>query len=263
MGATTEVLTRNLRAYMTRGLQYSELNIPPIDPQMTVTVLPASADDVMLIGLNIKERSGGDDNPALLTQARAAAARHPGDPLALTTLARAEITWGDPAAAETALTQALAVEPANVEALLMSAERRIDAAEQATDDIQMIARFREAQALLGRAYAADDTDYRVLANLARIRQVAPDYPNENDLETLRLAVLHAPQVLNLRAQAAEAMIAAGHDDEAEFYLLPIANDPHGSGFADWARERIDAIHARRAAGGPEATSEDEGATAPT
>ncbi|MFN3557965.1 MAG: tetratricopeptide repeat protein [Brevundimonas sp.] len=263
MGATTEVLTRNLRAYMTRGLQYSELNIPPIDPQMTVTVLPASADDVMLIGLNIKERSGGDDNPALLTQARAAAARHPGDPLALTTLARAEITWGDAAAAETALTQVLAVEPANVEALLMSAERRIDVAEQATDDVQMIARFREAQGLLGRAFAADDTDYRVLANLARIRQVAPDYPNENDLETLRLAVLHAPQVLNLRAQAAEAMIAAGHDEEAEFYLLPIANDPHGSGFADWARERIDAIHARRAAGGAEATGEDEGATAPS
>lgn len=256
MGSTPETFTRELRAYMSRGLTYSELNIPSLDPQMTVTTLPASADAVMLIDLNIKEASADEADAALLAQARAAAARYPGDPMALTTLARAEIKWGDATAADAALTQVLEAEPANVEALLLAAERRIDAAEQATDDTQMITRFAEAQRLLGRAFAADSTDYRVLAHLAQIRQVSPDYPNANDLETWRMVVDHAPQVLNLRGEAAQAMIAAGKDDEAETYLLPIANDPHGSGFADWARGLIEEIHARRAGGGAEAGAED-------
>lgn len=244
---TPEAFTRDLRTYMDRGLRYAELNMTPLDPQMTVTLLPDSADDVLLIGLNIRERGRDSEDPALLAQARAAAARHPGDALALTVLANAEITLGDPAAAEPILQQVLALEPNNVEALLMAARRRIDDAELATDDAQMFAHYREAQTLLGRAYAADPTDYRVLAELAGIRRMADGYPNENDLATWRLAVEHAPQVLNLRGQAADAMIAAGHDDEAEAYLLPMANDPHGGRNSDWARERLEGIHARRAA----------------
>ncbi|RZJ42465.1 MAG: DUF1570 domain-containing protein [Brevundimonas sp.] len=247
LGTTPEALTRDLRAYMTRGLQYAELTIPPLDPQMTVTMMPESADDVLLIGLNAKNGTAGDDLQGLLPLARAAAARHPGDPLALTTLGRAEILWGDASAGEAALEQALAVEPANVEALLVLAEHRIEVAEAAADDAEMFAGYRQAQALLGRAYAADGTDYRVLANLARIRQASPDYPTENDLETWRLAIANAPQVLNLRGQAADAMIAAGHYDEAESFLLPITNDPHG-GAGDWAREKLETIRARRAAG---------------
>lgn len=87
----------------------------------------------------------------------------------------------------------------------------------------------------------------MLANLARIRQASPDYPTENDLETWRLAIANAPQVLNLRGQAADAMITAGHYDEAESFLLPITNDPHG-GAGDWAREKLETIRTRRAAG---------------
>lgn len=252
LGTTEEALTRDLRAYMARGLRYAELTIPPLDPQMTVTTLPASADDVLLIDLSAKNGTAGDDHQGLLPPARAAAARHPGDALALTTLGRAEILWGDAAAGEAALEQALAVEPANVEALLILAERRIALAEGA-DDAEMFAGYRQAQALLGRAYAADETDYRVLANLARIRQASPDYPTENDLETWRLAIDHAPQVLSLRGQAAEAMIAAGLYDEAVYFLLPIANDPHG-GAGDWARRKLEMIQARRAGSADEADS---------
>lgn len=253
---TPDAFARDLRAYMNRGLRYAELTMAPLDPQMTVTMLPDSADDVLLIGLNIRERAAGSEDAALLARARAAAARHPGDALALTVLANAEITLGDPAAAEPLLQQVLALEPANVEALLMVARRRISAAEEAQDDTQMFALYREAQTLLGRGFAADPTDYRVLAELAQIRQLAADYPNENDLETWRLAVEYAPQVLNLRGQAADAMIAAGRDNEAEAYLLPIANDPHGGRNTDWARDRLAAIHARRAAGAGADSAED-------
>jgi len=251
MQTTPEALSRDLNAYMERGLRYAEINTPPLDPQMDVSQLPDSADDVLLIGLNIRERRPGTEDAALLAQARTAAARHPGDALALTVLANAEMTLGDPTAAEAALQQVLALEPDNVEALLMAARRRIETAEQTSDQPQMIATYREAQAFLRRAYTADPTDYRVLAEIAGIRRIASDYPTENDLTTWRMAVEHAPQVLNLRGDAAEAMIAAGLDDEAEAYLLPIANDPHGGRNATQARRRLAEIQARRAAnGGP-------------
>ncbi|MFC7378750.1 tetratricopeptide repeat protein [Brevundimonas sp. GCM10030266] len=254
MDTTPESFARELRAYMDRGLRYAELTMPALDPAVAVTAMPDSADDVMLIGLYIRERRPGSENPAVLAEARAAVARHPGDALALTVLANAEMTLGDPAAAEPILQQVLALEPANVEALLMAARLRIAAAEQAQDQEQMFAVYREAQALLRHGFAADPTDYRILAELAEIRRNGSDYPTENDLATWRLAVEHAPQVLNLRGQAAEGMIAAGRYDEAEAYLLPIANDPHGGRNTDRARDRLAVIQARRSAGGETANS---------
>lgn len=246
VGVAPDALTRELRTYLQRGLRYAELTVEAVSPEIAVTVLPASADDLLLTGLDLMDGAEEARGAEVLSRVRSASARHSGDPLALTVLARAEIALGDPAAGDAALEQVLAAEPDNVEALLLAADRKVDRAHEASDEAGLIAGYREAQALLGRAFAADPTDYRVLAQLAFIRQTAPDYPTGNDLETLRLAVEHAPQVLGLRAQAADAMLRAGLDDEAEYYLLPIATDPHAGGFADRARARIEAIRARRA-----------------
>ena len=246
-GLTPEALERELRAYMQRGLRYGELNLPALTPEISITAMPASADDLLLLGLRIMDAPPAEDGPGLLAQVRTLSARHPNDPLALTVLARAELAWGDEATGEAALAQVLTLEPTDVEALLMSAERRVEAANIAADEATMMAGFQDAQRLLARAYAADPTDYRVLEQLASLRQNASNYPTENDLQTWRLAVSLAPQVLSLRGQAADAMLMAGLDEEAEFYLLPIANDPHG-GNAEQARQRLETIRARRATG---------------
>ena len=254
VGATPEDLTRTLRSYYQRGMRYAELTLPPLSPEITVTRMPASADDVLLIGVDMRDGADEDRGPELLAASRAAAARHPRDALALTVLARAEIAWGDPAAGDAALRQVLEIDPANVDALLMAAERRLEAAHEEVEQDGLLSGYREAQSLLGRAYQADPTDYRVLAELASLRQAAPDYPTANDLETWRLAVMHAPQVLGLRAQAAHALMRAGLEDEAEFHLTPIADDPHGGEFAERARTQIEQIRARRAADGAAAAT---------
>lgn len=254
-GMTPDQLERELRTYMQRGLRYSETTLPPLTPEITITPMPASADDLLLIGLRVMETPSPEDGPGLLAQVRALAARHPNDPLALTVLARAELAWGDAATGEAALAQVLAAEPDNGEALLMSARRRVETAEAATDDEAVATGLREAQRLLARAYAADPTDYRVLEALASLRRNASNYPTENDLNTWREAVAHAPQVLSLRGQAADAMLMAGLNDEAEFYLLPIANDPHAGGNAERARQRLETIRARRAEGAAEASTD--------
>lgn len=248
LGTTPEALNSDLRAYLGR-LRYAELDVPPLDPEMTVTMLPDSADDMMLIGLDVLDDAPDDAGPGLLERVRPLAARHPNDPFAQTVLAQAEIAWGDPAAGDRALETVLSIDPNWVEALLAAAHRHIAAGDDATDDAERIARFQQALALMGRAHQADPTDYRVLGTLARIRRASPDYPTENDLETLRTAIFHAPQVTYLRNAAADAMVAAGHDAEAIHYLLPIANSPHGGQLAEMAQQRIESIRARQEAGG--------------
>lgn len=200
----------------------------------------------MLVGLDVLDGAPDDKGPELLSQVRSAASRHPDDPFAQTVLGQAEIAWGDAAAGDAALAAALTTDPDWVEALLASAHRHISAGDEMDDPAARITRYRQAQELLARAHRADPTDYRVLGTLARIRKSAEDYPTPNDLETLRTAVFHAPQVTYLRGEAADAMIAVGEDAEALYYLLPIANDPHGGALAERAQERIDAILARRA-----------------
>lgn len=245
LGTTPEALTRDLRSYMGR-LRYAELTVPALDPAVEVTRLPDSADDLMLVGLDVLDGAPDDKGPELLSQVRSAASRHPDDPFAQTVLGQAEIAWGDAAAGDAALAAALTTDPDWVEALLASAHRHISAGDEMDDPAARITRYRQAQELLARAHRADPTDYRVLGTLARIRKSAEDYPTPNDLETLRTAVFHAPQVTYLRGEAADAMIAVGEDAEALYYLLPIANDPHGGALAERAQERIDAILARRA-----------------
>lgn len=244
-GLTPQTLTRNLRAYVAGSMRYAELVVPVLDPSMTVTRLPESADDLMLIGLDVQDGAPDDVGPGLLERVRTLAVRHPSDPFALTVLARAEIEWGDAAAGDTALQQVLVAEPENVEALLMLARRRFEAGDEAADREGMLALYGEGRRYLATAYRVDPSDYRVLTELARSRRRASDYPTENDLATWREAVRQAPQVLGLRGEAADAMLLAGLDDEAEHYLLPIAMDPHAGGFAERARARIDSIRARR------------------
>ena len=148
------------------------------------------------------------------------------------TLGRAELQWGDAAAGEAALARALSVAPEDAEALRLLADARLTASEQQQDPTDRSRLIREAQGYLARALDADPTDYRIYATLARARRGAPDYPNANDLETWRLAVAFAPQVMRLRQEAAEALIKGGAEAEAAELLAVVANSPHGGGRAD-------------------------------
>ncbi|MNE55155.1 hypothetical protein D3C80_1499790 [compost metagenome] len=170
---------------------------------------------------------------------RSDAARFPGDRLALVTLGRAELTWGDAAAGESALMQALSIAPNDAEALLLLARARIKAGDGAPD--ARARTYAEAQGYLARALQTEPTDYRIYLALARIRRIADSYPNDNDLQTWRLAVAYAPQVMSARAQAAEALLKAGQSEEAAIMLAPVANNPHGGEHVERARALLDQI----------------------
>ena len=242
-----EDLDRTLRAYFRSGTRFAELDLDGAGPPaVTVTALPDSADDLMLLDLNARNGGPADEGTELLASIREAAARHPGDALAQTALARVEILWGDPAAGERAIRPFLETRPDNVELLLLMAEARMAAGDKQTDPEAREPLLRQARGFLARAYAADPGDHRVYQGSAHSRRAAPDYPNANDVELWRRAVAIAPQIASNRPVAAEAMLRHGLVDEAERVIQPIANDPHGGEISPRIQRILDQIAQHRA-----------------
>lgn len=244
-GMTPDQLQQALRGYRDGTMPYAVYPTPPSDPvPLTIETLPPSADELFPLSIRLNYAQHGDDGPRLLARVRAAQARWPTDRLANMTLAKAEVAWGTPEAAETALNAVLSRDSADVEALRWLARLRQDAAVRAKDanDPETQERMnRQARAFLARAMAADPADYRIYQALGRTRRFAPDYPNDNDLATWGLAVELAPQVGAVRWQAAEAFSRAGQNEAAIALLLPLANDPHGGANAARAREKLQSL----------------------
>ena len=252
-GLTPAQLERALKAYLAAGVRHAEVTIPGIAPEVTVTRLPDSANDAFLLYVNLRDGAPDAEGAALLTQARALAARRPDDAFTRLTLARAEILFGDPAAGEAALAPALEADPNDVERLLLMADARITAGERFADPAERERLYRQARGFLQRAYAADPNDYRVYQTIAHSRRFSSDYPTDNDVELWRRAVAIAPQVMSTRGPAAETMMARGQYDEAEAMVLPMARDPHGGVVSERAQRTLDEMRARRAAAAAAAT----------
>lgn len=239
-------LERALRAYLDAGPRYAELEIGGTAPSLTVTTLPDSADDVLLLDLNARDGGPAGEGPAMLARAREAARRHPGDAMAQMMLARVELRWGDPASAEQVVQPLLDADPANPELLLLMSDARITAGDKLTDPEARERLYRQARGFLARAYAADPGDNRIYQNIAYSRRFTADYPTENDVELWRRAVAIAPEVASNRPVTAEAMLRHGLVDEAERIIQPIANDPHGGETPERLQRILDRIAAARA-----------------
>lgn len=251
-GIAPDTLEGVLKAYARGRLYFSELNIPAITPEITVSSLSPAWDAVILPLINSRSPRPEEVNgPALLETGRANAARFPDDPLALVALGRAERRWGDTAAAEAALTRALEIDPAHVESLLLMADIVEERSDLASDQAEIDRQRELAHGFLSRALDADPRDYRVHADMARLRRGAEDYPTRDDLMIWARAARYAPQVMSIRGDAAVAMMEGRHYDEAVALLIPIASDPHGGGGVQQARAMLGLIEQMRDGAGPD------------
>jgi hypothetical protein len=170
-GMTPDQLTAQLRAHVRGRLTYATLDMPPIHPVITVTTLSPAADTVILPAINARSWNTAEiDGPALLATLRAAAARFPEDPLALVAVGRAEKRWGDPTAAETALSHALDLQGDNVEGLILMADLSTERGAEATEDAEQTRQWGLARGFLDRALAADPTDQRIYRAQARLHR---------------------------------------------------------------------------------------------
>lgn len=219
-------LRTTLRRYMNGRIPYQILTVSFPEASITVTKLPRSANDLLLLNQRLKVGVPSDQRAATAEEVRRAAARHPEDPLALLALGHAELHFGDPAAAEAPLQRLLALEPNNVEALQYLARARLKAADN-TDDLEESDRLRtEARAFLLRAYRVDDAHYATLLLVAENRSVAPGYPNDNDVAVLEQAFALAPQLGEARLNLAQVLMSRERNAEAITLLEALVNDPH-------------------------------------
>ncbi len=254
---------RQFEAEIRNHLIRFNVSVPQVDlgrPDIKITTLPPSWGELVWLDLRLARFVPEESRAANLAQAQEIAARYPGDPTAARIVAMAALDMKRPELAISVLEPVSTSNPNDAEALRWQAIAMMDQADALEDQgsQQRLALYVQAETALGRALQLNGTDYRVYTALARNRADEPDYPNDNDLEILRVAAALAPQVQTIRVQAARAMMERDMYEDAIFYLSPVANNPHGGEGLNEVRAML--AQARERAGRP---AVDDGEAAPS
>jgi hypothetical protein len=216
-------LQRQLTTYARSGMTLTVIPIKPLTPtDVVVTPLPPSADDLLIDSLHlIRGRRGESDSQAAdaLKTIEKKAAKYPGDPLAVRTLAHAQQVFGDPTVAvemlngsEATKTDAYAQYLLGVSWLSVGKRAPARLAEATT----------EGKKALARALKLDPTFYPALYRYSRTLPAG----SEQVLDALVQAHLMAPQVEEIRIDAVIALLRKGEYDTADSLIEPLAQAPH-------------------------------------
>ena len=222
-GMSNAQLRQTLRRYM-NAVPYFEIRNNFPQAHVTVTPLPPSADDFLLMNLRLTGVPT-EHGESTLREVRRLALTHADDPDAMVALGHAEIHLGDRDAGDAVLRRLVETHPDHVVGLQFLATSLLERA--AEDEARAAALRAEARTLLARAFRLDDANYRTFMLLAQSRQGSPGYPNENDIVTSELAMQLAPQLARARTEMAETYLAAGRREDAIRTIEPLANSPHG------------------------------------
>ena len=214
----------------------------PATTNMRVERLPASANDLLLhaaaLELGVRER----DREGTLNRVRRIAARHR-DAYAQRVLARAELLYGDPAAADRLLDALLAASPSDAELLYLKGLRHLISGQR--DAATRVDQYRTAQLLLARAHRADPDHYPTLFRYAESLSLGPRFLTENTQNILLLAVHLAPQVAQIRVSAAHLLLLREQYEQAEAVLLPLTSTVHEQKGTHRVRELLRLARARQ------------------
>jgi hypothetical protein len=249
-GLGAEDLGEALRDYVgDRRISYMRLGRPAAaPPPVTVTRLPGVADELMLHHAALRIGLIDEGRDETLHAIRTTALRHGDDPFARRVLAHAEAVHGDAAAADRLLEALLAESPLDAELLYLKGMRHLRAAEEGED---WDSEANAARGWFARAHRADENHFPTLYRYAQSLRSEQAFVSENNANVLLLAHQLAPQVTEIRMNAAMLMISRGDRELAESLLEPLAADPHDKSLADAARQMIE--QARSGEAGPEAS----------
>ena len=228
-GRTPDELQDDVRRYVTSRINYLSQDHEFAPAEVTITRLPPSARDLIWLDLRLARFVPQERRAGNLAEAERAAARYPNDAMAARVLAQAHMDMQQDEQAIAVLSAAVAAGLDDPETLRMQAVAMMDLGDSVAeaDHDRKTRLYGTARAALAKAYQADASDYRIYLALSRNRADAPDFPTDNDLDTLRLGSQLAPQVQGLALRTARALMAREHYAEAVRYLAPVANNPHG------------------------------------
>lgn len=226
-----------LRSYVQRGSVPTTIirHAIPTPPPVTIALMPRSFNDLMLYEATQRIGVPASYCDSQLRHVRAAAPRFPGDPTTRRLLAQYEIQCGEPAAGDQLLDGLLAETPDNAELLYLKGMRHLRAAQAGTNDAELTL----ARQWFGRAHTADESHYPTLYRYAQSLRNTPGYVSENTENLLVLALQIAPQVDEIRLEAATMLMRRGEFGDAENILKPLVANVHSGQRLQRARDLIE------------------------
>lgn len=264
-GRTSIELQNDMRRYLLGRITYYtlQIDIPMPDPAISTLGPDEGAlvwydlrlDDTPLVVPPDKDpddprsearwaqmaRDAARHRAELITDALAAASRHPGQRMAMLVAARAHRLKNDPAAGLAVLEPLLSATSTDADALRIAAALLMDQVRADPDSGSAPSRRRLASAYLGQAMEHRPLDFRIYLGLNDTRRGQPGYPSANDISTLEVATALAPQADESRLRLAEAYMAERLWTEAKAMLGPVANAPHPGADRVRARTMLAAI----------------------
>jgi Flp pilus assembly protein TadD len=230
-------LDRAVDSYASKGLPYIRMKraSASVAPAMRIEELPASADDLLLSDAAMQIGVLGDSGP-FLQRIRAEATKYGSDPYARRVLAKAETLYGDKAKGEKLLDELLATGSGDAELLYLRGMRHLLAGRD--DEGARERHFKLARPWFVKAHKADPNHFQTLARYAESLSNDGRFNSDNTMNVVLLAHELAPQVSELRMNAANLLILRKHYEAAEQLLLPLAADPHNPSLATAAQRMI-------------------------
>ncbi|GAA4038398.1 DUF1570 domain-containing protein [Sphingomonas rosea] len=216
-----KVLDKDLDKYAVG--KFRGMTVSP-GPQPAVTIRPLSPGDSAVMNLRIRSERGVDEKGALdiANDARRAAASVAPSPFVYGVLAESEYDAKNYAAAIAATDKALAIDPANVQAMTYKARAMMA---QAKAD-KSKADWAEIRRLLIRANRADTENAEPLWLYYQTFGKAGETPPKSAVDGLIYALALAPQDRALRLDTVRQLLVSDRPEEAGALFGVMVNDPH-------------------------------------
>lgn len=217
-------------------IETSKLTIAPV----SVVELSPGAQQVMPLRIRLKA-AFGDPDSQLLNRIRAVASAHPNDPLALRTLAEAELKLKNYALAVNAADRAIAADPKSVEPLVIKGEALLEMAKKNRD----VATFKQArqQFLAGNRLDKEDPQPLYLYYRSYIDEGLPVTPAAR--QSVHYAATLAPLDPEVQVRSTIQYIRDGMIDDAKQRIASLAFSPHRNKGTRLAKEVYDLLAANK------------------
>ncbi|WP_420479941.1 DUF1570 domain-containing protein [Brevundimonas sp. FT23028] len=262
-GRTAGQLQDDLRRYLLGQINVLTPAIDMPDPEVAVTRLSAAESALAWLNMRLDatavkepardtpqdetaqqrqrreraERDAAETRAALIRETLAVAARYPDERIAILATAKAHRLALDPVAAMAALQPLLNDNETDGEMLRIAGFATLDQVASADPEAAVRLR-RRASGYFARAMDSEPLDFRIYLGLNDTRAGQAQYPTDNDLATLEVAVTLAPQSFDARMRLGEAYLSRGMPDAAVLTVQPVANSPHRSSYVRRARNLI-------------------------
>lgn len=237
-----DVLEKELDRYLGQRRMTALSLKPEVLKIGPVALRTLSAGEAAMMPVRIRSKRGVDAEEAkqLLVEARTVAAKFPEDPAVLSALAESEYDAGNDKEAIAAADAAIKRDPKQANAYVQKGYALFRIAEKSDGDADVrSAAYKTARAPFIALNRIENDHPLPLIYFYRSFAEQGGPPPPLAIDGLIRAVQLAPFDLGLRMTLGTTLLHLGRSKEARIVLKPVANNPHGGNFADYAHRMIE------------------------